>query len=122
MAGTLIVNEGSIWMPPGWIFDNVLADLAAELQQRLPALAARLLDGRTDRSVGYFEGTSLDQAALRELLQAAERVLDGTLAAGARSFHDPSGFPGYVRHVRDLIALLREDPRVGIGEGSGQGL
>jgi hypothetical protein len=121
MAGTLIVNEGSIWMPPGWIFDNVLSDLAAELQQRLPALAARLLDGRTDRSVGYLDCASLDPAALRELLHAAERVLDRTLTAGAGSFHDPSGFPGYVRNVRDLVALLGEDPRAGTDGSSGHG-
>jgi hypothetical protein len=113
MAGTLIVNERSIWMPPGWVFDNVLSDLAAELQQRVPALTARLLDGRTDRSVGYFDCVSLDSPTLRELLHAAEHVLDRTLAAGSGSFHEPSAFPGFVRHVRDLIALLREDPRAG---------
>lgn len=100
-------------MPPGWIFDNVLSDLAAELQGRVPALAARLLDGRTDRSVGYFDCVPLDPSALRELLHAAERVLDRTLAAGSGSFHDPSAFPGYIRNVRDLISLLREDPRAG---------
>src|SRR3954471_3786151 len=121
MAGTLIVNEGAIWMPPGWIFDNVLSDLAAELQQRLPTLAAGLLDGRTHRSVGYFDCASLDSAALRELLHAGERVLDRILTAGAGSFHDPSGFPGYVRNVRDLFALLRDDPRAGTNGRSGHG-
>jgi hypothetical protein len=113
MAGTLIVNEQAIWMPPGWVFDNVLGDVAAELQSRMPALAARILDGRTDRSVGYFDCASLEPDAFRELLHAVERTLEKTIAAGAGGFHDPSGFPGYIRHLRDLLALIREAPRAG---------
>jgi len=111
MAGTLIVNEQATWLPPGWIFDDVLGEVALELQSTEPALAARILDARTDRSVGYLDCTSLGPAALRHLLQGTERVLEKRLLAGPDNFHQPSAFTGYVRSLRDLVALLQKDPR-----------
>jgi hypothetical protein len=66
--------------------------------------------GRTDSS-GYLDLRGLDGAQFRALLEAAERAHGRVIAEGSQAFHDPSFYPGFVKHFSELIALLRSGIR-----------
>jgi hypothetical protein len=72
MAGTLEVTEELCWMPTGWVFDTVLERMAAEIHSQKPALAARLLDARTEANGGYLDLRDTDPDTLELLVHAAE--------------------------------------------------
>src|SRR6476660_2954937 len=110
MAGTLRINENSVWMPAGWVYDGILELVAGELSNQDPALAEELLQART-HAKGYHDLRTLDVSRFRLLKQATERAVSRAESQGARSFSDPTFYPGFMRHFNNLRALLATDGR-----------
>jgi len=112
MSGTLDLNDQDTWMPAGWVFDNVLAQLGDELSASSPELARILREGITESSGGYVNLDIVSAEQLRGLLAALEIVRARTLAQGRSSFHVPEFFEGYIEQLNSLIEMVRRDERV----------
>ena len=110
MAGTLIVNDTADWLPPGWLYDNALKKIAAELPPTETALLALLAKADTTMT-SYADLRKLDARTFRALVAAGEPARARLVAAGAASFHQPDAFPGYMRWFDELLAKLKADPR-----------
>lgn len=110
MAGTLQVNERSVWMPAGWIFNNVLERIALRLESDDEPLATMVFD-----SLGPLPGhldLCLESAdRVRRFAIAAEEVSRRADDAGATAFPDQAFFEPFQRELRLLLQLLHADPR-----------
>lgn len=111
MAGTLIVADGTCWLPAGWVYDAALERIADELTETDPALAADLLTARTIVGSGFCDLRPLEGTQFRRVLRAVNRAYEQVRAAGPIGFHDPSFFPGFRERFGELAALVRADPR-----------
>src|SRR5436189_2876300 len=105
MSGTLIVRDNAVWMPAGWVFDNVLELVASELQAENSSLSKALLDARTDVRGGYLDLRMLDANQFRSLVRAAGRAYERVIEEGAKAFYDPSFYEGFVKRFDDLKEL-----------------
>lgn len=112
MSGTLDINEHSAWMPAGWVFDNALALLVADLKSVDASLADTLLAAKTSVR-GYGDLRQLEPARFGLLLDAVERVYAQVELKGKEAFHDPMFFDGFMEQLSQFEALLRGDARVG---------
>ena len=110
MAGTLIVNENDDWLPPGWLFDNVLRRISTELPDDEEVLRDILRQADTART-SYADLRELAPDSFRLLVKIADRAYDAVASDGPSAFHDPSAFPGYIRWFDDLRSKLKRDPR-----------
>lgn len=110
MAGTLIINDRSDWLPPGWLFDSVLDGLAIELP---PAsrLIGNLRNARSEGGSGFLDLRAWSRSDVASILQAARRLRERRAAEGPASFHDPRGFRPYLQQLDSLIDGLASDPR-----------
>jgi hypothetical protein len=106
MAGTLVINEGTCWLPAGWVYDSVLEDAGARLAGTSADLAERVLSATTSASIGYLEVGSWTREDLEAFAVAVRQGLDRVVRGGESSFHDPRFFDGYVRKVTELVAML----------------
>lgn len=109
MSGTMDIRDDIAWMPAGWVFDNVLELVASELQSEDPSLATILLEARIDISGGYLDLRTLSADRFRSLLRAVERVFNRLIKEGPDAFHDPSFYPGFMKHLDELKRLLQAD-------------
>ena len=96
-------------MPAGWIYDNVLEAMASKLSDT-PELASLLLENLSDRST-FLDLHQIRPGLFRKLLRAAEEVLAETKNVGLYSFTQPEFFPAYEGKLKQLVELLRADPR-----------
>lgn len=112
MAGTLIVNDKSDWLPAGWLYDGVLEYLEGGVSASDPALAQFLRDARTDRG-GYCDLRKLEGARFRLLTEAADRAYAAAVSKGGAAVKDQRFSAGYLKHFAALCALLQADPRSG---------
>ncbi len=113
MSGTLRINKGSCWMPAGWAYNNVFEAMASQLADA-PELAFLLLDNRPHLSV-LLDISKMAPEQFQRLLRAAECVLAETIKAGASAFAQPEFFPGYEQRLKELIDMMRADPRAASG-------
>lgn len=111
MAGTVDIREGVTWMPAGWVVDSLLDDISAQLSSEDRQLATVLIEGKTDRNA-YLDLRSLDPRRFRLLVIAAEAVFERVEREGAQAFADPAFYAGFVARFRELLAMLRADPRM----------
>ena len=129
MSGTFIVNEDHAWIPAGWVFDDVLTNIAAELEHEAPKLALQLLFARAefDRALterghpkdgplavmpgGYCDLRAIDAATFGLILRAADRAYAKLLAEDENAFYDPSHRPSYIEKFRQLKEMLHSDAR-----------
>jgi hypothetical protein len=107
MAGTLEITDEYCWMPAGWLFDNVLDRIAAEVESQSSATAEKLHNARTDVSGGYLDLRSAPTPELELITKSAETALMAVEKAGADSFYDPSSYPGFIQQFQSLNQMLR---------------
>jgi hypothetical protein len=112
MAGTLIINDRTDWLPPGWLFDSVLDGLAAELPPT-SRLAVSLRVARTEGGSGFLDLREWSGGDVSTLLGAARRLRERRAAEGPGGFHDPRGFRPYLQQLEQLIDGLARDSRTG---------
>lgn len=106
MAGTVDVSDESCWMSPGWIHDNVLDLLAANLEENDSSLAKMLLGARTYENAGYLDLRSENSTTLGKLVRASHKAIKTLESQGADSFYDPSAFGPFMDHIRRLEKML----------------
>lgn len=110
MAGTLQLNESSIWTPAGWIFNNVLERIALRLESEDEVFATTVFD-----SLGPLPGhldLCLEPAdRVRRFTKAAEEVGRRAEDAGPSAFPDQAFYEPFQRELRLLLQLLHADPR-----------
>lgn len=111
MSGTLIVQEDATWMPTGWIFDNILREIAHHLPTTERPLAALLLVGQTAVNGGFVDLRDLDPAAFGALQVAAELAYVAMVHAGPDAFFAPAAYPECMCFFSALRALFSTDPR-----------
>jgi hypothetical protein len=111
MAGTLVINAHADWLPAGWVYDNALEAVAAELREHDAAPADDCLAARTTMSQGYFDLTNLDAERYRKFLSAAEQALSTIQSVGASAVARRDAYSGYLHQIHKLCDLLRADPR-----------
>jgi hypothetical protein len=111
MAGTLEIRDDVVWMPAGWLFDNVLELIARELEVRDPALASVLLKARTSEGTGYLDLRKLAREQFQTLTHAAIAAYDHAIAEGATAFALPSFFATFLKHFEQLKNQLESDQR-----------
>jgi len=109
MSGCIAINASSSWTPAGWIFDNVLEDVADELQGRDAQLARLVRDAL--EGFEYLNVSNWTETQMSTLLQAVVSSRAERLRRGAAAFAKPEFFPGFLEAVDRLIGLLNEDPR-----------
>ena len=109
MAGTLELREAAMWGPAGWVFDLVLERITSELANS--ELARMLREARTEGGSGYCDLRALVADQFGELLDAAERAFEFTERESPTVFERPEFHRGFVDRFRDLIMLMRADPR-----------
>jgi hypothetical protein len=109
MSATLQISANSYWMPSGWIYDNALEAMASQLSDA-PELASMLLDNCSDMSL-LLDLSRMAPEPFQRLLRAAESALADTTQTGASAFAQPEFFPAYERKLKQLVDLMRADPR-----------
>jgi hypothetical protein len=106
VSGTLELSNELCWMPAGWVYDNVLDRLAAELEAEHPAIARTLLQARSAENGGYLDLRSARADELLALRQAAEKVHARLESEGASSFAAPEFYDGFVSQFRAFREIL----------------
>jgi hypothetical protein len=108
VAGTLEITEEHCWMPPGWIYDNVMERVAAAVEPDHPALAAELLNARIEGGTGgYLDARCWEHARLSRFADAVELVHAQYDHDGASAFADPEFYPGFMIRLVELREMLR---------------
>ena len=110
MAGALEISDTACWMPAGWVYDNILEAVAAELQKSNSEFASQLRSFQTDKG-GYGDLRSSSEKEIRSFARAAKLVLAAKRASGSEAFFKPDFFPGFVTQFEELIAMLEADIR-----------
>lgn len=111
MSATLQINTDTYWMPAGWIYDNVLESMASKLSDT-PELASLMLESLSDKST-FLDLHQMTPKLFQRLLRAAEDVLAET-RSGSCTFTRPEYFPAYESKLKQLVDLLRSDPRTAV--------
>jgi hypothetical protein len=106
MAGTLEITETLCWMPAGWVYDNVLRDLATSLQAANSPLSCLLLSSITEENGGYCDLRDCEGVQLRQLICAARTTYSSTAQKGPDAFGDPRFYAGYMEQFQQLIEML----------------
>jgi hypothetical protein len=114
MAGTIVINDHTDWLPTGWVYDNVLEAVATELRQHDPALADDCLSARTTVSQGCFDLRNLEAESYRRFLSAAEQALASIQSAGPAVVTLRDFYPGYVAQFQKFCELLHSDPSAAV--------
>ncbi len=109
MSGCIAISASSSWTPAGWIFDNVLEDVAHRLEG-VDAQSARLVRDALE-GFEYLSVSNWTEAQLSYLLQAVIASRAQRLHRGAADFTKPEFFPGFIEQLNRLIGLLEADPR-----------
>jgi hypothetical protein len=111
MAGTLVINDKSDWLPAGWVFDNVLEAISAEIRTQDPSLAELLNNSRTTVSQGYLDLRQQPIEIFQRITMGAEQALAKVRLQGSESFADTEFYRGYLTQLECLCRLLHADPR-----------
>jgi hypothetical protein len=106
MAGTLEVTHALCWMPAGWVFDNVLENVALFVGSTNPSLASRLFEARTTMGRGYLDLRNASAEELATVLGGVDSYLESAQEAGAGAFHDAAFFSGFVQQLQCLRTML----------------
>ena len=106
MSGTLEIADGVCWLPPGWVFDNVLESIARAVETSDPKLAARLRDVQTTTGGGFLSIRELSLDQLRTIAHGLESTLHNAVRAGPERFHDQAFFEAYIEQTRSLSSML----------------
>ncbi|AKT38519.1 hypothetical protein [Chondromyces crocatus] len=112
MSGVIVLGDNADWIVAGWVYDNVLAYIAEELEPSRRELAQLLLNSRTGVALGYCDLSGLDAGQFQSLAQAAARALSAVKKRGPSAFHYPSFYPGFVDRFEELRRLLEGDARL----------
>lgn len=110
MSGTLNINSQCRWMPAGWLYDAALERIGAELSLESSSLVELNRNARTTES-GTLNLIDLSKEEFALFVTAVNKALVKAEAGGLSEFHDPSFFPGFLKHFRELAILLKSDPR-----------
>ena len=105
------VRENVVWMPAGWVFENVLELVAAKLRVDDPLLGETFLEARPYVGIGSLDLSMLDEGQFRLVIQAAETAYEQVVQEGPGAFHDPSFYPAFAERFSEWKALLRSDRR-----------
>ncbi|MFO0931754.1 MAG: hypothetical protein U1E39_03490 [Planctomycetota bacterium] len=106
---------GNAWATPGWVFDNVLEDIARHVGPRDPELSHAIQEAI--EGVQYLDASQWSSGRLLLLLEGARISRQQRLRAGPSAFQKPEFFPGFMTQVEQLIAQVELDPRL---HGHGQ--
>lgn len=110
MSGSVRIRLGNAWTPAGWIFDNVLDDVAREVAQH----DARLGQTIRDATEG-FQHLDLSSWTAHQLTGFVEAAIVGReqrRRSGAGAFSKPEFFPALMAEYDQLLEQLRLDPRL----------
>jgi hypothetical protein len=110
MAGTLVVNEYSDWLPATWVFDGALNDIASHIEAN-SALRNLLLESRSSVSQAYLDLQQMDSQSFVTILKATENAIDSVKSRGPSSFATAEFFDGYLTQLEYLRDLLARDAR-----------
>src|SRR5262245_32676520 len=97
MSGSVRISVGNSWAPPGWVFDNVLEDIARYVGPRSSELSHAIqeaIDGFQYLDASQWSG---DQILL--LLEGARVSMEQRRRAGPSAFQKPEFFPGFMTQV-----------------------
>jgi hypothetical protein len=108
MAGTLDISENCCWMPAGWIYDNVLEQIASFIANEDNALANSLLAARTAGGTGYLDLRCCSRRELETIVRGAQNCLDSTRKQGGKAFYDSRFYPGFINQLESLLAMLSD--------------
>lgn len=108
MSGTLELSDELCWMPAGWVYDNVLERLAAELQTEKRSLSRTLLQAKTEENGGYLDLRGSRKDELIALGDAIEKVCAGIESEGPGAFFEPAYYEGFISQVRELRGMVRD--------------
>ena len=117
MSGSVRISRGNAWTPPGWVFDNVLSDVAVEIEPH-DAELARLVREAVD-GFQYLDASGWQPQRLSLFLAAALESRRRRNRAGPAAFVKPEFFPGFVAELDRLIGQVEADPRIGRPSGEG---
>jgi hypothetical protein len=112
MSGLIAVNDNDTWIAAGWVFRNIVADVARDLQARDPASARPFLDAESHGAGGAVDLSKMTGAQLRQAVAAMQAVRERVAAAGPHSFAQPDFFPGFLNQLDRLIAMTMSDVRM----------
>jgi hypothetical protein len=102
---TVRLPDDVVWNAAGWVVRQLFADAAAHIAE-VPHLTEAIEDG-LESGIFRLGLDDPDPAILAEAEILLDRVLAANLASGAKSFHDPGGFPVYLDKLRELRDLVR---------------
>ena len=108
MSGTLELSDKLCWMPAGWVYDEALERLAAELEAGQPSTSRILRQARTEENGGYLDLRSARTDELVALHRAAEDVYVRLKSEGVARFSAPEFYVGFVSQVLTLKEMLRD--------------
>ena len=112
MSRGIQIAEDSYWSAATWATDHVLRVTHRFLPETTHASVLRELN--PDESWRDADLTELSAPEFHQLFEAAEQALETVERAGPNSewFNNPTFFPGFLERFRELLALLRQDPRL----------
>jgi hypothetical protein len=111
MSGTLVINENIPWMVQNYMHDDVLKMMADRLPHEDAQLRDLLMNGCTDRGVGYCDLRNLDSVQFNKLISVAAASYLKMRSDGPQSFALPKYYPGYMKQFEILLDMLKNDPR-----------
>ncbi len=112
MSGVVFVRPDVSWISPGWIYDNCLERIAAELQSA-DSLLAELLSNSVTTMGGVCDLTRVGTASFRQLILATLRVHDWYVQRGVLGFTRDGAYTAVMLDLADLRLMLRSDARSG---------
>lgn len=111
MDGVLLISEDAAWSPAGWVFERTLEALVIELQGDEPVLARTLRTCRLSLASGcsVIDLRRWETGQLSVLLHAVDAVYAGFKTSGSGSVPDYRFYPGLMRQLSELRALLHSE-------------
>jgi hypothetical protein len=120
VSGTLKISDYGTWMPPSWIYDDVITALADAVGPVEAALSADLRAGTTDRGVGFADLRDASEPAFEALLEAVDQLMHRFRGEARADGPDTADARVAVAVLSELRALLRRDARCSAVGGSGE--
>lgn len=111
MAGAVLINQNSGWSAAGWVHNYILFKVSEKLKPEPETeLSKKLAIAPTDVT-GCLNLENLSAVEYQLFAEALIQAFEEGEREGPSSFADPPFFPGFLERFKELVELVKADPR-----------
>jgi hypothetical protein len=107
MAGTITFPNAVSWLPPSWLFDNVMEQALEVIDKVSNPRLVQIISDEIESS-RFLQIEKMTVAERQELTRATREVLRRRLAAEPAKAVDPADYEAYLRELERFVRLLEK--------------